>query len=98
MKVEQLKAELVVFKGLMSNVSAANAPLTLFSRGLTRRHCPRPGRAGLARCGLLISCLPPLPLFGSASVFFFPLPPPSSGEKEGRQVPCMGEAAYLHPH
>lgn len=29
MKVEQLKAELVVFKGLMSNVSAAASPLRL---------------------------------------------------------------------
>lgn len=33
MKVEQLKAELVVFKGLMSNVSAATTPLALFPRG-----------------------------------------------------------------
>lgn len=29
MKVEQLKAELVVFKGLMSNVSSACLPLSL---------------------------------------------------------------------
>lgn len=29
MKVQQLKAELVVFKGLMSNVSAASAPRPL---------------------------------------------------------------------
>lgn len=42
MKVEQLKAELVVFKGLMSNVSRAAAPLTVSLRapptGPTARH------------------------------------------------------------
>lgn len=75
MKVEQLKAELVVFKGLMSNVSAASASLTFFPCGLvTQAVCSqaaKSGRAGLARCGLLISCLPPLPTLCYASVFSF---------------------------
>lgn len=42
MKVEQLKAELVVFKGLMSNVSVAPQP-----RELLRTRRSRPWQFGL---------------------------------------------------
>lgn len=68
MKVEQLKAELVVFKGLMSNVSAATAPLTLPLRAPPQGTCNQAQQA----CGPLSSCPPPLPPLSCAACFFCP--------------------------
>lgn len=48
MKVEQLKAELVVFKGLMSNVSSACLPLSL--RDAQVLGCSSPPLPVLPRC------------------------------------------------
>lgn len=50
MKVQQLKAELVVFKGLMSNVSAASTPLTLLPGGLITRVSDQAARPGQRPC------------------------------------------------
>lgn len=87
MKVEQLKAELVVFKGLMSNVSAATAPLTRPLRAHPTGYL-QPGTAGLSSCGPFISCPLPLTALCCASRFF-PLPPSNAREKGGTQVPVL---------
>lgn len=67
MKVEQLKAELVVFKGLMSNVSATNPT------------CPTPSTLPLRRRAALSRKLGLCPLHSAAPFrstpfcFLFPL-------------------------
>ena len=74
--MEQLKAELVVFKGLMSNVSAASPPLVPTCRA----------RAGLLICTHFTDPPPSV----CASIFFPlapPTPRPSSGEEERTKVP-----------
>lgn len=75
MKVEQLKAELVVFKGLMSNVSAATTPLALLPRGSSSQQaaCNQAEQAFLvAACRFPFRC--PFPHF--ATLLFFPLATP----------------------
>lgn len=93
MKVEQLKAELVVFKGLMSNVSAATTPLTLFPCG-SSSGCLQPGRTGLSSCGLSISCPLALPSLCYASVFFRCHPLIQEKKKEHRPRCRVGPAAW----
>lgn len=88
--MQQLKAELVVFKGLMSNVSAASTPLTLFPGGLTTRLSNQAAEARPAAL-LGVACWFPLhhPSPHFALLPFFPLPPgAASGEKEGTQPLC----------
>lgn len=75
MKVEQLKAELVVFKGLMSNVSAATSS-------------PKAGRAGPSGLGLSISCPLPPPGLLCFSLCLPPTPPSVQEEKKEQKSQC----------
>lgn len=79
MKVEQLKAELVVFKGLMSNVSAAP----------TRLSPSEAGKVGLSALGLCISWATALTHFVvlPSPPGWPPTPPhPHSGGQEGMKA------------
>lgn len=67
MKVEQLKAELVVFKGLMSNVSA---DLPLGSQGPSDGLLPLPVGGWCPVCHLLPSLSHPFRVLLFATVFF----------------------------
>lgn len=88
MKVEQLKAELVVFKGLMSNVSAAATPLALLPRGSSSQQaaCNQAEQAFLVAACDFLSAAPSRTLLRFC---FFPLPPLNSREKEGTRVPVL---------
>lgn len=91
--MQQLKAELVVFKGLMSNVSAARTPLTLFPGGLTTRLSSQAAEARPAAL-LGVACWfrsPPPP---TLLCFRFSLcHPVLLREKKKEHSPCVGEAA-----
>lgn len=85
MKVQQLKAELVVFKGLMSNVSAATTPPARFPRGSSsqRAACKQAEQAFLAvACRFPFCC--PSPHFALLP-FFSPCHPLIQEKKKERR-------------
>ena len=86
MKVEQLKAELVVFKGLMSNVSAAAAPRNL------------PEQAGPSSLGRLTSWSLPPPGVPCLSLCLPPTPPSFKRERRNRSPSVMSERQCGLPH